>query len=362
MINVTKTYIPNVEKYKEYVDKIFASGWFTNNGVLTQELEHKLSEYLGVRNIILVSNGTLALQVSYKLLNLSGDVLTTPFSFVATTSSICWEGLNPIFVDIDKDNINIDVNKIEQNITEKTTAIVAVHVFGNICNVEKIEYIANKHNLKVIYDGAHAFGVNYKGKSALEYGDLTTLSFHSTKVFHSIEGGAIIIKDDELYKKAKLMINFGIPGPDEVLTLGINAKMNEFQSAMGLCVLDDIEEILKARKYVYDSYMDKLSNISNIKLQTINEHLTQNYGYFPIILENEEILTNIIIELNKENIFPRRYFYPSLDTLPYIKNKFDVPISNYISKRILCLPIFEGLSERNVQKIVSIIYKNIIKN
>ncbi|MBC7473812.1 MAG: DegT/DnrJ/EryC1/StrS family aminotransferase, partial [Candidatus Sericytochromatia bacterium] len=284
MINVTKTYIPDIDKYKSYIDQIFASGWLTNNGILTQQLESRLTQYLGVKNLLLVSNGTIALQICYKLLGLKDDVITTPFSFVATVSSLCWEGLNPVFVDIDPETYNIDVEKIESSITSKTTAIVAVHVFGNPCDVEKIEQIAKKYNLKIIYDGAHAFGVNYKNKSVLNYGDLTTLSFHSTKVFHTIEGGAIIINNDQLYKKAKLMINFGIPAPDQVLCLGINAKMNEFQAAMGLCVLDDIEKIYHSRKKVFYFYLNYLNDISLIKFQLIDQQSSNNYGYFPILL------------------------------------------------------------------------------
>ncbi|HBN28622.1 MAG TPA: aminotransferase DegT, partial [Clostridiaceae bacterium] len=239
MINVTKTYLPDRTKLDKYIDKIYSTAWVTNNGQLVKELTTRLEEYLGVQNLLLVTNGTLALQIAYKALGVNGQAITTPFSFVATTSSLVWEGIEPIFVDIDPETFCIDPSKIEEAITSETTAIVPVHVFGNACDVEKIENIAQKYGLKTIYDGAHSFGVKYNGESLLSYGDATILSFHATKLFHTIEGGAIIFKNKEDYERAKLMINFGIDGTDSVIELGINAKMNEFQAAMGLCVLDE---------------------------------------------------------------------------------------------------------------------------
>jgi len=236
MINVTKTHLPDIDRYKAYIDRIYRSGWITNNGALVQELEEKLKEYLGVRNILLVSNGTLALQICYKALGLTGEAITTPFSFVATTSSLVWEGLSPVFVDISPETLNMDPDRIEEAIRPETSCIVPVHVFGNGCDVEKIGQIAKKHHLKVVYDAAHAFGVKYNGESILNYGDVSILSFHATKFFHTIEGGAIVTGDDELYEKAKHMINFGITGPESIVGLGINGKMNEFQAAMGLCI------------------------------------------------------------------------------------------------------------------------------
>ncbi|MBE0421182.1 DegT/DnrJ/EryC1/StrS family aminotransferase [Pseudoalteromonas nigrifaciens] len=247
MIPVTKSYLPNKKKYKTYIDRIYDSGWLTNNGSLLKELEQRLKEYLGVKHIILVANGSLALQLAYKSLELKGEVITTPFSFAATTSTLVWEGLKPIFADIDPNSFNIDTNLIEKNITPETSAIVPVHVFGNPCNVEKIQEIAQKHNLKVIYDAAHAFGTEYKGQSVLNYGDISTLSFHATKLFHTIEGGAVITNDDELAQKIRLLMNFGIVSPVKVNSLGTNAKMNEFEAAMGLCVLDEIDLVKSER-------------------------------------------------------------------------------------------------------------------
>lgn len=345
MINVTKTYLPDREKYINYVNRIYNSGWLTNNGQLVQELERRLAQYLGVKHIVLVSNGTLALQIAFRALGLSGDVITTPFSFVATTSSLVWEGLNPVFTDIDPNTYNMDPAKIESKITDNTSAIVPVHVFGNCCDVEEIGRIAKKHSLRVVYDAAHAFGVKYRDRSIAEFGDISTFSFHSTKIFHTIEGGGIAMNDEELYKKCKLLINFGIPGPDRIIALGINAKMNEFQAAMGLCMLDEMEQILENRKKVYERYIEGFSGIPSVQLQQTNNDATRNYSYFPVVFKSEDILLDVSGSLKVQDITPRRYFYPSLEELPYLRDKQTVPVSSDISKRILCLPIFESLPE-----------------
>ena len=349
MINVTKTYLPNKEKYKKYIDEIYENGWLTNNGPLVQRLEKRLAQYLGVKNIILVSNGTVALEIAYRTLDIKGFAITTPFSFVATTSSLVTNNILPIFADIDPNTFNLDPKNIEKLITPNTSAIVPVHVFGNACEVEEIEEIANKHNLKVVYDAAHAFDVKYKDKSVLNYGDISTLSFHSTKLFHSIEGGALIINDDELVQKARYLINFGIKNTEEIPHLGTNAKMNEFEAAMGLCVLDEIENIKNSRKEVYETYQKELNGI--VQFQEQNKNATENYSYFPIVFKTEEQLLKVQKALNDENIFPRRYFYPSLDTLEYIEPKQECKISRDISKRILCLPIYAEL-EKEVQDVV----------
>ncbi len=349
MINVTKTYLPNKEKYKKYIDEIYENGWLTNNGPLVQRLEKRLAEYLGVKNIILVSNGTVALEIAYRTLDIKGFAITTPFSFVATTSSLVTNNILPIFADIDPNTFNLDPKNIEKLITPNTSAIVPVHVFGNACEVEQIEKIANKHNLKVVYDAAHAFDVKYKNQSVLNYGDISTLSFHSTKLFHSIEGGALIINDDELVQKARYLINFGIKNTEEIPHLGTNAKMNEFEAAMGLCVLDEIENIKNSRKEVYETYQKELNGI--VQFQEQNKNATENYSYFPIVFKTEEQLLKVQKALNDENIFPRRYFYPSLDTLEYIEPKQECKISRDISKRILCLPIYAEL-EKEVQDVV----------
>jgi dTDP-4-amino-4,6-dideoxygalactose transaminase len=357
MINVTKTYLPNIDKYKNYIDEIYQSGKITNYGPLVQTLEKRLATYLGVKNIVLVANGTVALEIAYRTLELKGFAITTPFSFVATTSSLVTNGLLPIFADIDPKTLNIDPQKIEERITPNTSVIVATHVFGNPCEVETIAKIAKKHNLKVVYDSAHTFGVNYKDKNIANYGDITTLSFHATKLFHTIEGGALIINDDELVQKARYLINFGIKNAEEIPHLGTNAKMNEFEAAMGLCILDDIESIKNSRKKVYETYQKELEGI--VQFQKQNENATQNYSYFPVVFKNEEELLTVQKALNEKDIYPRRYFYPSLDTLNYIEPKQECKISRDISIRILCLPIYAELEEDIQDVIIKIIKENL---
>jgi dTDP-4-amino-4,6-dideoxygalactose transaminase len=359
MINVTKTYLPNPEKYKSYIDKIFNSGWVTNNGQFVQELEKRLCEYLGVENLLLVSNGTLALQIAYRALGITNEAITTPFSFVATTSSLAWEGIKPVFADIDPHTLNLDPSTITKLITGQTSAIVPVHVFGNACDMESIELIASEHNLKTIYDAAHAFGIQYKNKSILQFGDASTLSFHGTKVFHTIEGGAIIFKDKKHLEAARLMINFGIPGYDQISALGINCKMNEFQAAMGLCILDDMEFILTERNRVWQKYTDAFTDSANIVLQKQNEFSTQNYAYYPIILNSEKVLLKLKTALLEKEISPRRYFYPSLEQVPYVKQEQQVPNSASIATRILCLPIYPDLDPGIQDSIIETVIKTV---
>jgi len=358
MVNVTKPYLPNKEKYKEYIDEIYRNGWITNYGPLVQRLEKRLAKYLGVKNVVLVSNGTTALEVAYRTLDIKGFVITTPFSFVATTSSLVTNNILPIFADIDKKTLNIDVKNIERLITPNTSAIVPVHVFGNICDVEKIDAIAKKNNLKVIYDSAHVFDVKYKNKSILNYGDISTLSFHATKLFHTIEGGALIINDDNLVKKARHLINFGIENPESIPLLGTNGKMNEFEAAMGLCVLDDIEEIKEKRKVIFEYYETELKEI--VKFQKKNKNSTLNYSYFPIVFKSQETLLKVQKALNKKQIFPRRYFYPSLDSLQYIEPKQICKKSREMSRKILCLPIYPELMKNEQKLIIKLIKENIL--
>lgn len=356
MINVTKTYLPDINKYNKYTEQIFNSGWLTNNGELVQTLQKRLCEYLGVKNLLLVTNGTIALQIAYKLLGLSGQVITSPFSFVATTSSLVWENLKPVFADIDQATFNIDPENIAAKINKNTSAILPVHVFGNPCDVETIESIAKSYDLKVIYDAAHCFGVKYKGKSVLEYGDVSTISFHATKLFHTIEGGALIIRDDELYEKAKTLINFGLSNGD-ILNVGINAKMNEFSAAMGLCVLDDMEKIISERERVWKRYQEAF--LGKLKLQKMNTDALLNHHYFPVVFSSTGCLLKTVEQLNKQQIFPRRYFYPSLDSVTYVPSEVKCEISNAIAGRILCLPIYVGLSTAEQDNIIKIITDNI---
>lgn len=353
MINVTKTYLPDRAKFDKYIDKIYSTALLTNNGQLVQELTVKLEKYLGVQNLLLVSSGTLALQIAYKALGVKDQAITIPFSFVATTSSLVWEGIEPIFVDIDPETFCIDPSKIEEAITPETTAIVPVHVFGNACNVEIIEKVAQKYGLKTIYDGAHAFGVKYNGRSLLSYGDATIISFHATKLFHTIEGGAIIFKNKKDFEKAKLMINFGIEGPDSITELGINAKMNEFQAAMGLCVLDEMDTILEQRSEIWSHYESALKD--HVQLQKRNFQCTNNYSYFPVLFESEEKLIEVKNAMNAASINPRRYFYPSLDTLGYLQSQVPQIVSRNIASRAMCLPIYPGLSINKIKEIIKIL-------
>ena len=352
MINVTKTFLPPRHKLDKYIDNIYESNWLTNFGQLEQLLTNRLKDYLEIENMLLVSNGTLAMQVVYKALGLSGEVITTPFSFVATTSSLVWEGLTPVYADIDPVSLTINPDNILPLITDKTSAILGVHVYGRPCKVNEIEQIATAHRLKLIYDGAHAFNVRtIESKNLLSYGNTSTISFHSTKLFHTIEGGAIISNDANLIKECKKLINFGITGYDKIEGLGINCKMNEFSAAMGLAVLDNIDQIITERQKVYETYCQLLPK--EILLEPIT-FANCNYSYFPILLQNEEQLLKIRQVLVDNGIMPRRYFYPSLDTLPYAKYD-NCPISQDISKRILCLPMFNSLLVLEVKQITEII-------
>jgi dTDP-4-amino-4,6-dideoxygalactose transaminase len=354
-INVTKSFLPPIEEYQAYVDQIWANVYLTNQGPLLQDFEVSIKRYLGVDDFHFLANGTVALQIALRALGIhEGEVITTPFSYVATTSSILWERCDPIFVDIEPDTFCIDATKIEAAITSKTKAIMAVHVFGNPCDVEQIEAIAAKHNLKVIYDAAHAFGVQYGGKSLLDYGDISISSFHATKVFHTIEGGGIIAKDKNVSEQVELVKRFGHNGDDHLM-LGINAKASEFQAAMGLCNLKYIDDIIEARKEISDLYDELLGGSLQRPVVPAGTSLKPNYAYYPVVFENEAKLLAAIEKLNRENIFPRRYFYPSLNTLPYIENKQDCPISEDISVRILCLPLYPGLDEAIVKKICEVI-------
>ena len=359
MINVTKSYLPEREKLFSYIDQIYASCQLTNNGLLSQALETRLAKHLGVRNLILVANGTLALQVLYKAMDVRGSAITTPFSFPATTSSLVWESIQPIFADIDCRSWNMNPEKIANLIKPDTSAIVATHVFGNPCKVEAIQEIAKQYNLKIIYDAAHAFGVKYKDESLLNWGDACTLSFHATKLFHTVEGGAIVTNDDALAEKVRLMINFGIAGPGKISELGINAKLNEFQAAVGLCVLDDIDAIHQGRRNVWLGYYEALKNV--VAFQERSEFSTNNYGYCPILFKNENLMKAVQKKLNAKSIFPRRYFYPSLDELPYIKSENCAVVSRDVASRILCLPLYPELKLDLINEICQTILNEHVK-
>ena len=357
-VYVTKTYLPDFEEYSKALHSVWDNRILTNQGPLVKQLEHKLSGYLGVSNFHYVTNGTIALQLALKALNIEeGEVITTPFSYVATISSILWERCTPVFVDIETDNFTIDVNKIEQAITPKTRAILAVHVFGYACDIDKIQAITDKYNLKVIYDAAHAFGSVYKGKSLLSYGDISTCSFHATKLFHTVEGGACIVKENEISAKLDLIKRFGHYG-DEHFCLGINAKQSEFHAAMGLANLPHIAEIISERKRVSDLY-DKLLD-GTVKRPQKQKDLSYNYAHYPVLFKSEQELKKVFEALAKEEIYPRRYFYPSLNNLPYLKTTKPCPIAEDISCRIACLPLSCCLSSDDIERISNIIKNNLL--
>lgn len=355
MIPVTKPFLPKAKEYDDYLHSIWERQWLTNNGPLVNEFELKLKTYLGLEHLLYVSNGTVALQIAIKALELRGEIITTPFSFVATTSSIVWEGCKPVFTDIDPETFNIDPEKIEAAITPKTSAILATHVYGNPCDIDAIQAIADKHNLKVIYDAAHCFGTKYKNRSVFEYGDISTTSFHATKLFHSIEGGAVFTKNPELLRKMSFMRNFGHNGPDDYTELGINGKNCEFHAAMGLCNLKYVDEILKRRKLLSLYYLQKLSNL-NASYPKHNEYSSTNYAYFPVLFDTKELMQKCLTALEIDKIYCRRYFYPSLSTLPYVQ-KTELPVCDSIVERIICLPLYHTLTFSDLDLITRVILR-----
>lgn len=357
MINVTKTFLPPQEEYQAILKRAWTTGWMTNRGVLVQELEEKIKALLKVEHLTLTTNGTLPIQIAIKALKLTGEIITTPFSYVATTSSIVWEGSQPVFVDIHPEYLTIDETKIEAAITTKTSAILATHVFGNPCHIEAIEAIAKKHNLVVIYDAAHCFGVTYKNQSLFNYGDVSTCSFHATKLFHTGEGGVMISKDKAIHDRLFYHHNFGHDGPESFHGVGVNAKISELQAAMGLAVFPYFDDILKERKIVADMYNEAFE-ATNLQLLKIRNETQWNYCYYPIIFENEAQLLKTKAALEKDHVNPRRYFYPSLDTLPYV-NANVCKISRDIASRVLCLPLYVGLAKEDVRRIINIVKQNL---
>jgi dTDP-4-amino-4,6-dideoxygalactose transaminase len=353
MINVTKTFFPPIEDYQAQLKRIWDNQWLTNNGELYKELSTKLQNYLDVNYIIPMTNGTLPIQIALNKYARGGEVITTPFSYVATTASIVWEKCTPVFVDIHPEYLTIDETKIEAAITEKTSAILATHVYGNPCHVEAIEMIAKKHNLKVIYDAAHGFGVTYKGQSLFNYGDVSTCSFHATKLFHTGEGGALFCQDQETRKEMWYSHNFGHDGPEHYHGLGLNAKMSELQAAMGLSVLPYMEEILAERKRICDFY-DYNLDFSKLSKLKIRPHTQWNYSYYPVIFETEAHLLKMMKNLADKGVFPRRYFYPSLEHLPYVQSN-SCTIASDIANRILCLPLYTSLENEDLETIITLI-------
>lgn len=355
MLQVTKTYLPSKKKFLKYVDAIWQNHILTNNGPLLKQLEDKLKTYSGCSNVLACANGTVVLQMALRAMNITKEVITTPFSYVATTNAILWEQCKPVFVDINKTNFTIDVKKIEQAITKDTQAILATHVYGHPCDVAAIGKIAAKHKLKVIYDGAHSFGATYKGKSLLSFGDITTCSFHATKLFHSAEDGALFINSAKYAEPLSLLRSFGHIY-DDYYCVGTNSKMSELHAAMGLSVIDDINKIIKKLKGISLKY-DKYLNNNSTSFSLIKTPEGNNYGYYAILFKNEKLLKNAMAELAEHEIFPRRYFFPSLNELPFLKKTNACPVSENISRSVLCLPLSQYITEKQVKKVCRIINK-----
>lgn len=354
MITVTKPFIPSKELFDQKMKTVFENKWFTNFGPMVNELEDKLKDYFGIEHFLLVTNGTISLQLAIRALDLKGEIITSPFSYVATTSAIAYERCTPVFADIDPVTFNIDPAKIEEKITSSTSAILATHVFGYPCNINAIQKIADKHNLKVIYDSAHIFGTKINGESLLNFGDISSISFHATKLFHSIEGGGIYCKDESIFKKIKLLRNFGHTSPNTFEGIGINAKMNEACAVMGLCNFEYLDEILAKRKSQWLKYFDGINNPRIQLAQYDLRKVEYNYAYFPILFEDEHHLTEGMNQLEQNGIQTRRYFFPSLNTLDYVKYS-PCPISEDIAKRICCLPIYHELTNEEQELIIDLI-------
>lgn len=362
-INVTRSSMPKFEEYINEIKPLWESHWLTNMGEKHKQFQAELTEYLNVENVELLTNGHMALELSIQALQLPKDseIITTPFTFASTTHAIVRNGLNPVFCDINTDDFTIDVTRIEDLINEKTFAIVPVHVYGNICNIEEIDRIAKKYNIKVIYDAAHCFGVKYKGQGIGKFGDASCFSFHATKVFNSVEGGAVCFKDKDFGYRLYNLKNFGIRGENVVDGVGANAKMNEFCAAMGICNLRHIDEEIAKRKTVCERYIKNLKDIPGIKLNHVKDVIEPNYAYFPIVVD-EKIFgadrNKISDELKKNNVFSRKYFYPLTNTFECFHGRFNLeatPNAVYVSERVLTLPIYADLAIADVDMICGII-------
>lgn len=361
IIQVTCSSMPDFSEYIEEIRELWESKWLTNMGIKHEQLESELLKYLNASNITLFTNGHLALEYAIAALNLTGEVITTPFTFASTTHAIVRNGLQPVFCDINPHDYTIDVDKLESLITEKTSAIIPVHVYGNVCNVNEIEKIAQKYNLKVIYDSAHAFGVTINDVSVANFGDASMFSFHATKVFNTIEGGAVIFKDNKLSQKLNDMKNFGIIAPESVEYVGGNAKMNEFQAAMGICNLRNIKDEIGKRKNIVMRYIERLSNINGIKLCDSQIGVKSNYSYFPVVFDGYSLSRDEVFDnLKSEGVFARKYFYPLTSSFECYEGRFDVqktPVAQYISDRVLTLPLYADLDLEAVDRICDIILR-----
>ena len=357
-IFVTQPSLAPLEEFTDLLKGVWERGILTHNGPLVQRLEEEICKKLGLNYFILASNGTLAIQMAIKALSIQGEIITTPFTWVATLSAIQWERCSPVFCDIEPDTLNIDPSKIESAITNKTVAIMPVHVFGNPCDVEAIEAIAKKHGLKVIYDAAHAIGSTYKNKSLLEYGDISATSLHATKLLNTAEGGGCITTSSELNEKLKRIRFFGHNDAKDIVKEGFNGKLTEVHAALGISNLKYYDEVLQDRKEKYFFYKKTLEKLPFIQFQKLKLG-EPNYSYFPIIFDTETRLLEVESALNKQNIYPRRYFYPAVNTLNNIVTHESMPIAESIAKRVLCLPLYWSLKEEEMQLIINVISKEI---
>lgn len=359
MLPVTRSYLPSLKKYLGYVEGIYARGHLTNNGPLVRELTERLEAYLGVRNLVLVCNGSAALDLAYQALNISGSVVTTPFSFVASCSVPAWRGIEPIFADIDPRSWNLDPAAIEPAIRADTTAIAPVHVYGNPADDQRIGEIARRRGLKVIYDAAHAFGVRKGGQSVLSWGDASAISFHATKVFHTVEGGAVVFRDDEVCERARRMINFGMDSHSgAIIDLGTNMKMSEMHAAMGLAMLDDIDQVLERRRHLADLYRQRLGD--HVQCQHIESDVSMSGAYMPVVFSDANTCERVIAALNDNDIWPRRYFFPSLDmSTPYARYG-STRYSPQIAQCVLCLPLFADLLPTDAEQVCETILRTLL--
>ena len=362
LITVTSPLLPSLDEFVPMLQDIWNRKWLTNNGHYHEELEKALADYLGVKYISLFTNGTLPLITALQAMRITGEVITTPYSFVATTHSIWWNGLKPVFVDVDETTGNIDPEKIEAAITPHTTAIMPVHVYGTPCNMERIQEIADIYGLKIIYDAAHAFGVRVNGESVLKAGDMSTLSFHATKVYNTIEGGALVCHDEATKKRIDYLKNFGFAGETTVVAPGINSKMDEIRAAYGLLNLKQVDNAIAKRKAVADKYREALKNIDGIRFLHDIEGVRHNYAYFPIFVSKEYGISRdeLYALLQKHNIYGRRYFYPLISTFSAYKgldsaNPANLPIAHKLADQVLCLPMFATLDEEGVNRVIDVV-------
>lgn len=364
-ITVTSPLLPSLEEFIPMLQDIWNSKWLTNNGSYHQALEKALAEYLGVKYISLFTNGTLPLITALQAMRITGEVITTPYSFVATTHSIWWNGLKPVFVDVDEETGNLDPEKIEAAITPRTTAIMPVHVYGTPCNTKRIQEIADIYGLKVIYDAAHAFGVQVDGESILNHGDMNTLSFHATKVYNTIEGGALVCKDEATKKRIDYLKNFGFADETIVVAPGINSKMDEVRSAFGLLNLKQVDSAIEKRKAIGLKYSNALKNVPGIRTLKENKNIRRNYSYYPIFIDEKvygKSRDALYEELKTHNIFGRRYFYPLISTFSAYKglesaNPTHLPVAHKLADQVLCLPMFADLDGEGVERVISVVAK-----